>query len=262
MIQIEVCVDSLSGARVAEAAGAHRLELCMGFVEGGTTPSAGLISAVVDRCSIPATVLIRPRGGDFVISADESETIQRDIVRARELGAAGVAFGALTVGGDLDQDAMAAWIRLARPMTVTCHRAFDHARDPEATLDQLIELGVDRVLTSGQAPGVTQGIEVLAALQRRARGRIEVVPAGGVRASNGLELLERTACRSLHLSASGTTAGAALHRNPRVSVATAAPLPEGELRVTDGDEVRALIRCAEEAEALASILEDPDDGPR
>lgn len=241
MVQIEVCVDSLAGARVAEAAGAHRLELCMGFVEGGTTPSAGLIGAVVDRCSIPATVLIRPRGGDFVVSPDEFETIQRDIVRARELGAAGVAIGALTVGGDLDLESLGAWVKLARPMTVTCHRAFDHVRHAESALEALIDTGFDRVLTSGQRADVLAGMDRIARLCSLAGDRIEVVPAGGVREGNARELVERTRCRALHLSASGLTAGAALHRNPEVSVATAMPLPEGELRVTDGEQVRRVL---------------------
>jgi copper homeostasis protein len=165
---IEVCVDSVESALVAQAAGAGRVELCDNLVQGGTTPSAGMVGLCVERLEIPVHVMIRPRGGDFLYSHAEAEVMRRDIELARRLAAGGVVLGCLRADGSIDADLTRTLAEHARPLSVTVHRAFDLSRDPLEALAVLIDCGVDRVLTSGQRATAEEGIPVIRALVRAA----------------------------------------------------------------------------------------------
>src|SRR5688572_20212403 len=150
MVTMEVCSDSVEGARAAQQGGAQQVELCDNLIEGGTTPSAGTIAVARQQLDIELNVMIRPRGGDFCYSELEFEVMKYDIQQARQLGANGVVIGLLNGDGSVDRERTEALVKLARPLRVTFHRAFDMSRDPQTALETLIELGLDRVLTSGQ----------------------------------------------------------------------------------------------------------------
>src|ERR1051326_932728 len=173
-MRVEICVDSAAGAFAAQCGGADRVELCDNLLEGGTTPSAGAIKVARRGLKIGLQVIIRPRGGDFLYDADEMEVMREDIRMAKDLGADGVVLGCLTAVGDIDQARTLELIQCARPLNVTFHRAFDMCRDPQQGLEDLIQLGVDRVLTSGQDSSCLEGMDLIAALQKQARGRIIV----------------------------------------------------------------------------------------
>ncbi|MEO1087359.1 MAG: copper homeostasis protein CutC, partial [Acidobacteriota bacterium] len=179
-VLVEVCLDSADSAVAAAEGGARRVELCDNLIEGGTTPSAGMIAATRRRVTIGLQVMIRPRGGDFLYSDAEVEAMLYDVGVAKDLGADGVVFGVLCADGTVDRDATARLIDAARPMSVTFHRAFDMTRDPFEALDALIELGVDRLLTSGQEATVADGVELLTALVERAGDRLVVMPGCGL----------------------------------------------------------------------------------
>lgn len=226
MVVVEVCVESVAGVRAARAAGAQRVELCCALGEGGLTPSHGCLAAAVAVGGIEVVALVRPRGGDFLYSEDEFAVLERDVESARALGAAGVALGCLTAEGEVDAARCARLIQRARPLGVTFHRAFDFAREPEQALETLVQLGSARVLTSGQAPSALEGRARIARLVQAARGRIEVVAAGGVRAENVAELVRATGVGALHFSAAVRRESSAQFRNPRVQLASAARASE------------------------------------
>jgi len=198
MILIEACVDSVAAALTAEAGGADRVELCADLTVGGVTPSAGTMSVAGERLAIPLHVLVRPRGGNFILFDDDLEVMRRDIAMARAARAAGVVLGALTPMGEVDRETTARLIGWVRPMSVTYHRAFDAARDPFEALDVLLELGVDRILTSGQAETASQGAEMIGSLVRRAGTGAVIIAAGGIRAHNVAETVRRAGVSEVH----------------------------------------------------------------
>lgn len=207
MRAVEICVESAAGAVAAEAGGADRVELCAGRVVGGVTPDAAEVVRAVGALMIPVHVLVRPRAGDFVYGADEFEALRRGVVEARERGAAGVVLGVLDPDGAVDRARTAALVEAARPLSITFHKAFDGTPDPFAALDVLIGLGVDRVLTSGQAPTARRGLGRLAALVRRAAGRI-VVMAGGEVGTADLAGLRSAGVEEVHAGSSVAPGGA------------------------------------------------------
>jgi len=240
----EVCVDTVSGAVAAARAGAHRIELCAALVEGGLTPSRGMIRRVLEVAPIDCVVLIRPRGGDFLFSEEGIRVMLDDIHAAREAGAFGIATGALLARGMIDGEVMSRLIEAARPMQVTCHRAFDMARDPREALDTLIELGVDRVLTSGQGRSVLDTLDLIAELVARADGRIAVMPGGGVREDNIREVLEHTGAGEVHFAAFSRRESAMEYRNDRPMMGADSVPGEYERVVTDVERVRAFLQAA------------------
>jgi copper homeostasis protein len=241
--RVEICVDSVQGCRAALAGGAARVELCAALSEGGTTPSAGLL---FEACAagIDVVALIRPRAGDFLYDGDELSAMRRDVETAKAAGARGVALGVLTAGGEVDRARTAGLAALARPLDVCFHRAFDAARDPRAALDALLELGIDRVLSSGGAARAEDGLPLLAELVRRAGERLSVVPAGGVRAHNAAAILRATGARELHLSARTTHPSPMRHRNPALRLGAGAAPGEYERTSTDVELVRAVVAAA------------------
>ena len=197
-VAIEAAVDSLEAALAAEAAGAHRLELCGDLGVGGVTPPPELQRAARRRVRIPCFVMARPRGGSFVYSPAEVGAMLADIAQARELGAAGIVTGALDAGGGIGVEVTRRLVAAARPLPVTFHKAFDTLADLPAALEALIGLGIDRVLTSGGAPTAFAGAPVLASLVRQAGGRITVVAGGGVAGPEAAALIETTGIAEIH----------------------------------------------------------------
>ncbi|MBI1966871.1 MAG: copper homeostasis protein CutC [Gemmatimonadetes bacterium] len=241
-VLIEACVDSVESAIAAERGGAGRIELCDNLVEGGTTPSAGTIAECRKRLRIPIYVMIRPRGGDFLYSAAEVAVMRRDIVQAEALGADGVVLGLLQRDGTVDVARTRALIALARPLDVTFHRAIDVCRDPEEALVALIALGVDRVLTSGQAPTAWKGAAVIARLVRRAAGRIAILPGGGIDERNARRLVERTGAREVHVRGTAPVKSRMKHRSRRVRFRSRGRTDDFVLDVTDERRIRRLAR--------------------
>lgn len=243
-ILLEVCVDSVESALAAQVGEADRVEICDNLLEGGTTPSAGTIELARERLAIGLQVIIRPRGGDFCYSDTELEVMRRDIVRARSIGADGVVIGILTPDGTVDVEHTAGLIALARPLNVTFHRAFDMVRDPLQALDDLIALGVDRVLTSGQAPSALAGLPLIAALVRHAGDRIVIMPGGGV-AHDLAAILGGCDVRELHMSARSPVDSIMRWRNDRVHMGGTQQSEYTRL-VTDSRRIRELRRIADE----------------
>lgn len=196
----EVCVEGVAGAAAAERAGAHRLELCSALAEGGVTPSLGLFKRVKAASSLPVHVLIRPRAGDFVYT-DELEVMLEDVSLFKTAGADALVFGTLTKTGALALPEMTRLLEAADPLPVTFHRAFDVCREPFKVLEQLVALGVTRLLTSGQAGDALAGAKLLRALVEQAGDRLTVIAGGGVRASNAAQIVRETGVLELHFSA-------------------------------------------------------------
>lgn len=207
MTILEVCLDDIDGALVAQTAGAERIELCAALNDGGITPSLGTTATVLaSLTSMTVMVLVRQRGGDFVYSAAELDAMIRDIRSMRDLPRPagvrlGFVIGALTPAGDVDVTATAALVEACAPHPVTFHKAFDLTADRAAALETLIDLGIARVLTSAGAATVLDGAQGLAALVVQAGERIAVLAGGGVRAHNAREILERTGVSELHFRA-------------------------------------------------------------
>lgn len=199
--QLEICANSVASAIEAERGGASRVEFCQNLENGGTTPSYGQLKLVKERVNIGIHVLIRPRGGDFLYTEEEIQEMITDIQICKELGMDGVVIGILNADGTVDKDNTKRLIEAARPMHVTFHRAFDRVADALGALDDIIALGIDRILTSGLQNTAVQGIPLLKQLVERANGRIVIMPGAGVDASNILQILQETGAIAIHSSA-------------------------------------------------------------
>jgi len=213
---IEVCVDSIESALAAQEGGADRVELCSDLLEGGLTPSYGVLKVARERLRIGIMMMVRPRGGDFCYSEAEFAAMCHDVRIAKETGANGVVFGILTPDGEVDVERSRLLVAEARPLLVTFHRAFDMTRDPFAALEALVELGVDRLLTSGQEPSVLEGLDLVAELVRRARGRIIVMPGGGITDRNIGRIRAKSGVTELHFAGGEPVESRMRFRNPRV----------------------------------------------
>ncbi|MGS2614811.1 copper homeostasis protein CutC [Micromonospora sp. LZ34] len=245
MTTFEICIDSVEGAIAAEAAGADRVELCSALFEGGLTPSIGTIETAlrsVDR--IRVHVIVRPRAGDFIYSLAEVDAMVRDVQAAVAAGAHGVVIGALTAEGDIDVPTTRKLIEAAGTASVTFHRAFDMVRDPFQALEQLVELGVDRVLTSGQEVSVLEGAPLIAELVRRAARRIVVMPGGGITPRNIARIIEATGAEEYHFAALVPSDSPAVHRNPRPLMGGTLHRPEYERSGTSGELVGQVLAAA------------------
>jgi copper homeostasis protein len=240
---VEACVDSVQSAVAAEDGGAGRIELCDNLVEGGTTPSIGAITLARDTLRIPIHVIIRPRGGDFHYGPREIETMRRDVAAAGEVGVAGVVIGMLCTDGAVDAEGTERLIAEARPLSVTFHRAFDLAIDPFAALDALVALGVNRVLTSGQAPTAPEGAALIADLVRRAAGRIGVLPGGGIRADNAAALVAATGVTEIHVRGAAMAESAMTARRGGIPMGRAYVPDEYRWEVTTAESIAAIVRA-------------------
>lgn len=230
-VLLEIAADSLASALSAERAGAHRIELCAALVEGGLTPSAAAIAMAREQLRIPLHVLIRPRAGDFVYTAQELELMRRDIVHCRQLGCDGVVLGVLDGNAAVDVPAMRRLLGDAGEMAVTFHRAIDVVADSAAALEQVIALGCQRVLTSGGADHAVAGAATIAQHVRQADGRIRVMAGAGLSRANVAQLVAQTGVSEVHATARRR------HSSPQRGVTG---LAAAHWRV-DQDEVRAML---------------------
>lgn len=215
---IEVCVDSIASALAAERGGASRVELCSDLLEGGVTPSAGMIEAVRGRISIELQVIIRPRGGDFCYEEEELDIMARDILFAKNAGVNGVVLGVLETNGHVDVIRTRRLIESARPMNVTFHRAFDMSADLFSSLEDVCAAGAERILTSGGEQTCRQGLDTIALLVRAARGRISIMAGGGIDHKEAASIIARTGVREIHVGLGTSVESPVLYRNPRVSL--------------------------------------------
>ena len=243
--RLEVCVEGVTGALAAQEGGGDRVELCAGLLEGGLTPSAATVRLARERLDIPIVVLVRPRGGDFLVRGVEREVLLADIAAARELGVFGVAVGALLPDGRIDVETMRACVETAGPLQVTCHRAFDMTRDPIEALDTLVEIGCDRVLTSGQEAAAPAAADLLAKLVRHAGDDIVVMPGAGIEPHQLAELARATGASEFHFAAMDSTESLMQFRNPRPFMGAVEVPGEYELRPTSPALVRRYVEALE-----------------
>src|SRR5215472_4118942 len=220
-VVVEVCVDSVASAVAAERGGAVRVELCSDLLEGGITPSAGLIAIVRSRISIGLHPIIRPRPGDFCYSEQEMEIMGRDIETAKELGVDGVVLGILDAVGNVDVERTRHLVELAKPLSVTFHRAIDMSSDIFRALESVCQTGANRILTSGGEQTCVEGIDAIAALVKSAQGRISIMAGGGIGHRDAPTIVERTGVREIHVGLSRSVASSMRYRNPRVSISRA-----------------------------------------
>lgn len=244
---VEVCVEGIDGLVAAQEAGADRVELCASLLEGGLTPSLGVVRQAMAVATIPFHVIIRPRGGDFLYSELEYDTMRDDIFALSSMGVAGVVFGCLTPDGRIDETRMLALAEAAYPMQTTCHRAFDMTRDFRAAVEALVRCGVDRVLTSGQRDTALEGIDILAETVALAAGRLKVMACGALDAHNIADVAVKTGADELHFAALETVKSPMRFRNEHVGMGGTAIEREFELTLTDEDAVRATIAAARRA---------------
>jgi copper homeostasis protein len=215
---LEICCFTAESALRAAQAGAHRIELCDSIAEGGTTPSHATINWVVKQLQIPVNVIVRPRGGDFLYSPTEYHLIKDDIAHIKMLGANGIVIGFLTSTGEVDLQKTAETVKLAAPMEVTFHRAFDMCRNPFVALEQLIELGITRVLTSGGHANAEKGAHIIAQLVQKANDQIIIMPGSGINDKNLSNLIDLTKANEYHSSAKTFIDGGMQFKNINVSM--------------------------------------------
>jgi len=224
---LEVCVDSIESALAAQKGGAHRIELCDNMQEGGTTPSIGTIALARRLCDIPIHVMIRPRGGGFCYSENEFEVMKMDIQHTKNLGADGIVFGVLKPDATIDMERCAEFAALARPMSITFHRAFDVVRDAAPSLEALIQLGVDRLLTSGQKPSALEGLSLVTELVKQARERIIIMPGAGITHQNISQIMRQAGVSDVHVYGAATVPVAMQSEDAR--------------RITDAGQVKSIL---------------------
>ena len=239
-MKTELCAYSVDACRVAARLGVDRVELCASPAEGGVTPSLATIERVAEIDSLDLSVMIRPRGGDFLYSDDEFETMLLDIERARTAGATGVVFGILTADGRVDVERTRRLVEAAKGMETTFHRAVDMANDYEQAVEDIIAAGCKRILTSGSYDKAIDGIGNIAKAVEISRGRIEMMAGSGVVAANAKALAD-VGVDALHFSAKRMVAGGMEYRNPRISMGGSAAVDEYALRVVDENEVNEIL---------------------
>lgn len=239
----EVSVEGADNLVVAQEGGADRVELCADVADGGITPSMGTVLAGLRVATVPVCVIVRPRGGDFLYSGIEFESMRQDILALRGLGVAGVVSGCLTADGRVDAPRTAELVELAGNMGFTFHRAFDMVQDLDQALETLVAIGVQRVLTSGGCATAIEGLATLKRLGALAGGRITVMPCGSIRAGNVAQVCRETGLREFHFAAHRSVASATAGRGAQVSVGIADLGREHMKIVTDPAVVRATVEA-------------------
>ncbi len=240
--KIEICANSVASCLEAQKGGAYRVELCAGIPEGGTTPSYGEIAVARELLNIKLNIIIRPRGGDFLYSDVEHKTMLHDIKIAKKLGVDGVVIGCLKADGTIDMERNRELIAAAEGMSVTFHRAFDMCKNPFESLEQIIALGCDRLLTSGQQPTAIEGISLLSQLVEKAGDRIIIMPGSGVNEDNIAILADKTKAKEFHFSAREPIDSKMEYRNPDLKMGGAVvEIDEFVNNVTAADKVKRTI---------------------
>lgn len=240
-MKCELCAYSVDACRVAARLGVNRVELCASPAEGGVTPSYATIERVTAIEGLDVSVMIRPRGGDFLYSDDEFRTMLEDIAHARRAGATGVVFGVLTADGRVDVERTRELVKAAEGMETTFHRAVDMAADYRQAIEDVIAAGCSRILTSGSYDKAIDGIENIAEAVAVAKGRIEIMAGSGVVAANAAQLAA-TGVDALHFSAKKMVIGGMEYRNPRISMGGSSAVNEYALRVVDEEEVKEILK--------------------
>lgn len=235
---LEVCAFTIQSCLIAERAGATRVELCDNPIEGGTTPSWGVIRRVRERINIQLYPIIRPRSGNYFYDDDEFEIMRLDIKACKELGCHGISVGVGTLHAEIDTERMKRIVDWAYPMGVTCNRVFDGTPDPFRSLEELIECGCERVLTSGQKSAAPDAREVLQKLVQQAAGRIVIMPGAGINSSNIAQLKKESGATEFHASARTVMPNPLTYINTEVS-------DYGNVYVAGEDEVRKMVAILE-----------------
>lgn len=240
-LAVEVCAYSLESCLAADRAGADRVELCASPHDGGCTPSAGLVKAVLAATSLEVHVMLRPRGGDFCYDAYEKQTMLDEADELVRSGVHGLVVGALLPNGDLDVDFLKTLRHRVGDISLTCHRAIDVSRDPEAVIEQLIDLNFQRILTSGQKNKALEGIENIAQMVACADGRIEIMAGSGVNPQNCRQFID-IGVDAVHTSARTLRDSAMDYRRPGISMGGLSEVSEFEIAYASEELIRATIQ--------------------
>ncbi|PIA81635.1 copper homeostasis protein CutC [Gaetbulibacter sp. 4G1] len=236
---LEICANSYRSAKCAEKAGAHRIELCSELAIGGITPSFGLIKKVIDTLKIPVFVLIRPRSGNFTFSDDEFDIMKNDIEQCKILGCHGIVSGVLNKNNTIDVERTKALIDLAKPLPFTFHRAFDWVENPHEAIKQLLDLGAERVLTSGQETTAEKGIELLEELKENTNNKIIILPGGGINAENA-SMFKGAGFNEIHCSASTRNL---VIETPKIPMNSASFFDERIEAFSDSEKISKIIKA-------------------
>lgn len=243
---IEVCAAHIQSAIAAQEGGAKRIELCDNLYEGGTTPSYATIKIVRERLDIGLNVMIRPRGSDFFYSDLEFDIMKEDILMCKELNVDGVVFGILFPDGNVDTTRMKQLVELARPMNVTFHRAFDATPDPFKALEDIINLGIDRILTAGQKNTVPDGIELIIQLVEKAGDRIIIMPGSGINENNVKDIRDFTRAKEFHMTGRTTAQSKMEYQKEGIFFGGLPQIPEYEIKLTDSEKIRRVVSLVNE----------------
>ena len=240
--KVEICTNSVASCVEAQKGGAYRVELCAGIPEGGTTPSYGEIVVARKLLNIKLNVIIRPRGGDFLYSDVEHQTMLHDIEIAKKLGVDGVVFGCLTTDGEVDMERNKELVEAAKGINITFHRAFDMCKDPLKSLELIISLGFDTLLTSGQQPTAIEGVSLLKQLVDVANNRIVIMPGSGVNEDNIAVIAEQTGAKEFHFSARESVESQMQYRNLALKMGgTVVSIDEYAQNITNAEKVQRTI---------------------
>lgn len=242
---VEIVVYNIESAMKAQEGGADRIELCENPGEGGTTPSYGTIELVRQNLSIDVFVMIRPRGGDFHYSNYEFHAMKRDISQCQKLSVDGIVLGIVTPEGRIDVKRCKELIDKARPLKVTCHRAFDMTRDPFEALEDCIAAGFDRILTAGQQAQAVKGASLIGELIKKANGRIAIMPGSGVNENTVEEIISKSGAKEIHFSATAFRESEMQFRNQNIAGMGSDEGSEFKLRTVDPARVKAIRSIAE-----------------
>jgi len=237
---LEIVVYTIESALKAQEGGANRIELCDNPAEGGTTPSFGMIESVRQNVNLDVFVMIRPRGGDFNYSNYEFHCMKRDIYQCQRISVDGIVFGILNADGTLDKKRCKELIDKARPLKVTCHRAFDMTRDSFEALEDCIEVGFDRILTAGHQTTAALGADLIAELVKKAKGRIAIMPGSGVNENTVEEIVRKTKVSEIHFSATAFRDSVMQYRNQAIAGMGSEEGSEFKYRTVDPERVRTM----------------------
>ncbi len=243
---IEICAAHIQSAIAAQEGGAKRVELCDNLYEGGTTPSYATIKLAMEKLDIGLNVMIRPRGSDFCYSDLEFEIMKEDIKVRKELGVDGVVFGILLPDGNVDIERTKILVELAKPMSITFHRAFDVTSDPFKALEDIIDLGIDRILTAGQKSTVSEGKYLIKQIIEEAGDRIIIMPGSGINENNIKEIRDFTGAKEFHLTGRKTVDSKMKYRKEGIYFGGLPQIPEYEMKFTDSDKIRKVVSLINE----------------
>lgn len=230
---LEICIDSVESAIIAQNNEADRVELCANLLEGGTTPSYGMLLATRAEIDIEIALMIRPRGGDFCYSELEFDVMKQDIIIGRELDVDCFVFGILLPNGNIDIARTKELVELAKPRETTFHRAFDLTPDPFQALEDVIATGADRILTSGQQQKAIEGKQLIKELIIAANNRISIMPGSGVNLANRDELLNFTQAKELHMTAFTQIEGEMKFRPDHINMSSSKKITDYQINIAD-----------------------------